>query len=421
MSSESSKGFTLVEMAIVLVVIGLLVGMGASMIGPLTTMGKVRESREVVEADIATVVSWAASNNRLPQWGDGVADATIDEFVEVAKKTTDAWGRPLIYLYDNNLFTPPSKDTICGRKTTSITIRQCLTANCTTTSGTDYLDTQNIAFVILSQGEDATTQTNISTTPVTSNPITGTVTVPAGTDDIVRWVTLDELRSKIGCQGAQLKIVNNELPYGYISNSYNANITADGGVPYTSAGKYRWCIQGAAPTLATKPIIKSSDGTTDIVYNADCISLAENSWIRGDYISLNLSVVVAASKAYTCKTASPVTPPTSDWSEVGGNWTATTNYSPSTTVVSGTNAYTCKQPHTSALVNQPPNGASWRNYWTLTGEQWVAGSYTPPTSTYNFTVFVRDNNDNDPNTPIPPTSGKGDNIASKTFVLTINP
>jgi hypothetical protein len=181
--------------------------------------------------------------------------------------------------------------------------------------------------VILSQGEDATTQTNISGTLVTSGPITGIVAVPAGTDDIVRWVTLDELRSKIGCQGAQLKILNNELPYlvsgSDTATAYNATVTADGGV--LSSG-YRWCVQGTAISGLT---------FTPNIFSADCTTLrqtAETNW--GSAASLSI--------------------------------TRTPGTAPYQTVV--------------------PNS-------------------------YSFTVYVSDNSD----------TGSNDNIASKAFVITVNP
>ncbi|CAH2032368.1 prepilin-type N-terminal cleavage/methylation domain-containing protein [Trichlorobacter ammonificans] len=432
MDRTCRKGFTLVELAVSMVVIGILLGLGMSMVGPLMTSMKVRESRENLGAAVESVNSYASGNNRLPDSTTPPSSPTF--WKNVAKTYTDAWGRDFIYLYDNNLYAAPStKDTICGRRSTPITLRQCLTSNCSTTAGVDYIDVPNVAYILFSFADDATsnsklngTLTSASGTAALNNALITasgniTATAPATTatvtadtvNDLVRWVTLDELRTKVGCQGPQLKIVNNELPFGYATSPYNAIISADGGVPFASTGgKYRWCIQGASPGTATKPVLKSSDGTTTILYTSDCTNAAENLWTRGDYITLNLSVVVVNTKAYTCKTATSVSPPTTDWSEVGSTWVSGTNYSATTTVVSGTTAYTCKQSHTAVASNQPTSGANWRDYWTQTGTAWSAGSYTPPDPTYSFTVYVRDDND---------TTGNNDNIASKTFVLTINP
>ena len=321
----SHKGFTLVEMAIVLVIVGLLVGLGSSMIGPLTNMAKSRETREIIDSDIASITSFAASNNRLP-------NAT--EFPTAVKRATDGWTHNLIYLYDNNLYSAtPTKDTLCGRKTAAITITD------------NSVNISNVAFAVISKGEDAITQTTLNGTlngaaingVITgSGTATGTITLDATASDIIRWVTLDELRSKIGCQGAQLKILNNELPPATVAALYpNATagatlaIATDGGA---TPGIFRWCVQ--APSAVPLP---AGLGFNPLL--AGAIRVAPN----------------------TCNAANPL---------AEASWIL----SPTLTI-SGTPA---------------------------------AGSQ----GAYNFTLFVRDNND---------AAAGNDNIASKAFVLTVNP
>lgn len=252
-------------MAIVLVIVGLLLGLGSSMVGTLMTTVKVRETKDLQDATVQSVVSWASANNRLPP------DAAT--FASIAKTTNDAWGRPFVYLFDNSLAAAPiTKDTICGRRSTNLTLSTTDPSAATTMS--------NVAFVILSASDDATIQATLNNTvgpPAISPPTlnganftsgntiplntigsaTGTITIDVNNSDIVRYVTLDELRSKVGCQGAPLKILNNELPSGYTSTTYNAVIAADGGVP-----NYAWCIQtttaGTAPAGIT---FKDQDNT----------------------------------------------------------------------------------------------------------------------------------------------------------------
>jgi prepilin-type N-terminal cleavage/methylation domain-containing protein len=328
------KGFTLVEMAIVLVIVGLLIGLGSSMIGPLTSMAKLRETRDIIDADMSSVVSWAASNNRIPN--------AYTEFQTVISKQDDAYGNPLYYFFDSSLIIA----NICGRRptnssnTASLTI--CRTALCTAAERVT-----DVAYAIISSGDNRNPQTGIITCPVGVNgicigvydsaPSTDNCTIAADCpaanvpaaflrttqveeyDDIVRWITVDEIRSKIGCQGAQLKILNNELPPASTASAYSATLLPDGGVPFTTGpDTYRWCVQSAAPAgLVFAPAI----------LNANCTGLAETSW----------------------------------------------------------------SPATSAL--------------TLSGTAMASG-------TYSFTVFVRDNND---------MTTSNDNIASKSFVLTVNP
>jgi len=240
----SRSGFTLIELAIVLVIVGLLVGIGSGMVGVLTSAIKVRETRDSLDANMQAIASWASANNKLP-------DATVTGFVAVAKSPQDSWGRDFLYFYDVSLNTAPiTKDTICGRRSTNLTVHT-----------TDPVATiNNVAFVVLSEADDAAVQTTLTatTTPVvaaTFNGVpsgpsiakgsrgsaTGTINIDPNNSDLVRWVTLDELRSKVGCQGAPLKIVNNELPFGNFSTQYAAGgavVTPDGGT-----GGYQWRVK----------------------------------------------------------------------------------------------------------------------------------------------------------------------------------
>ncbi|SJZ82846.1 prepilin-type N-terminal cleavage/methylation domain-containing protein [Trichlorobacter thiogenes] len=324
----NSRGFSLVEMALVLVVVGIVIGIGAGMIGPLTTMSKVRESREIIESSIVSVSGWSASNNRLPTFTPTLPDTA--RFDQIVKSPIDSWGRPLIYLFDANLAPSganlPTKDTICGRKTTAISI--------TDNTAIPAVTITNVAFAITSQGEDALTQTTLNGTlngavingVITgSGTATGTITLDPTVSDIARWVTLDELRSKIGCQGAQLKILNNELPAGSATTAaYAVTMTADGGIPYPSPNLYRWCIQ------TTTGLTPNANMTfAPAVFSANCAALAEGSWGQAGQLAIS----------------------------------------------------------------------------------WPLGT-APPSAAYSFTIFVRDNND---------AAATNDNIASKAFVLTVNP
>ncbi len=315
------RGFTLVEMALVLVVIGIVIGIGAGMIGPLTNLSKTRETKELLGATVESVNSWAASNNSLPNAAG---------FTSVAKSPNDTWARNVIYLFDNTLYAAaPTKDTICGRKTTALTIIN--------NGVSPAAAITNVAYLVLSLGEDAQINTTATDGPITiSRTASGTITLDPNVSDIVRWVTLDELRSKIGCQGAQLKIVNNELPPATVAAQYpNAtagsvlSITTDGGA---TPGTLRWCIE--APSATPLP--------AGLVFTP----------------ALTGAIRVAPN---TCNAANPLPE---------ANWILSPTLS-----ISGT-----------PIINN--QGA------------------------YNFTLYARDNND---------ASGTNDNIASKAFVLTVNP
>lgn len=273
---RQDKGLTLVEVAIVLVILGLLVGLGVSMIGPLTKRAKINETKEALNANTESIISWAAGSKRLP-------DTT--EFISIIRNRSDAWGKPFYYLVDNDLVQLPSgtEHKICDRRTTKITLRVYQDAN-------NYQDITNVAFIIISSGENVNNQThgtqliNSPTTIVVFYPEAPNVdnfsadfNRPEAYDDIVKWITLDELRIKVGCQGAQLRILNNELPYGYVGSQYNSTIFVEGGVPFPSGGKYRWCREGNLPSgLTATPSSNSTDCLNDITNWGQADSLIIN-------------------------------------------------------------------------------------------------------------------------------------------------
>jgi prepilin-type N-terminal cleavage/methylation domain-containing protein len=249
---SGQKGFTIIEVAIVLVIIGLLVGFGASMVGPLTIRAKRMETKDTLKAATDSIIGFTSSNGKIPIWGDNIPDATVDEFCEVITVRKDAFTLPFYYFFDNQLTTAGS---ICGRKTTNVTI--CRDPACTNRIS-------DVAFVVITGAENRNPQTGIVTAgcPAGQTCIgaydigepnidncTGAancpnydVTVarlnrPEEYDDLVKWFTLNELKMKIGCQGPPLRIVNNELPPGSAGTIYNMTLYADGGVP-----PYTWSL-----------------------------------------------------------------------------------------------------------------------------------------------------------------------------------
>ncbi|MCS7203430.1 MAG: putative Ig domain-containing protein [Thermodesulfovibrio sp.] len=259
MENYQNKGLTFIEVAIVLVILGLLIGLGASLIAPLTKRAKLQETKETLNANVEAIISWAAGNKRLP---------SILEFISVIRNRNDAWGKSFYYIVDNDLVQQPSgtEHKICDRRTTKIILRVYQ-------DNSNYQDIQNIAFLMISGGGNYNNQTsgiqqinNVTIiniySPDTPNidNYSADINRPESYDDLVKWITLDEIRMKIGCQGAQLKILNNELPYGYVGSSYNATIYAEGGVFFQSGGKYQWCREGNLPSgLNAAPSTASSN------------------------------------------------------------------------------------------------------------------------------------------------------------------
>lgn len=193
-------GFTLIEIAIILVIIGILVSLGVALIGPLTKRAKYIESKEIVNAAIESVIGYSITHGKLPH------QVT---FPTVVRNPYDAWTKPLFYIYAANL----KNMHICDLTitTTNITVRVCPDVTCTTPTST----TRDVAFIVLSGGSNYNNQTAGNEEVISPKTInvyevdvdnidnyTGDFYRPEPYDDIVKWVSLYELKQKLGCEGA---------------------------------------------------------------------------------------------------------------------------------------------------------------------------------------------------------------------------
>ncbi|MEM3488894.1 MAG: putative Ig domain-containing protein [Nitrososphaerota archaeon] len=217
----SLKGFTLIELAIVLVVIGILVSLGVGMIGMLTKQAKLRESREIVKAAREAVIGYAVKNGHLP--------ANLET---AGARKLDAWGNDLLY-YPTTEFDASPKDA-CGVTTTAMEVRECTDTGCTS-----YHAKSNIAFVILSVGPDGNNGTG-TVSPFTVRLQDDAYTSGGTTyyyDDIVAYASLDEIRTLRGCPQPLAITSPSTLPQGEEDSFYSYSLQAIGGKPpYTWSG-----------------------------------------------------------------------------------------------------------------------------------------------------------------------------------------
>jgi prepilin-type N-terminal cleavage/methylation domain-containing protein len=287
---DDQNGFTIIEMAMVMVIIGLIVGFGASLIGPLSIRAKRIESTETVNASAEAIIGHAAANQ-------GVLPSTA-QFTGIIKKRNDAWTRPIQYVYDAVLADgDPTTGDLCTRRTTRITLRQCADAACSAP-----VTVANVAFLVLSGGENVNNQTagtlavsGPTVFDVYQNGVGDVDGHAAGLnraepyDDIVQWATLAELRARIGCRGPQLAVINNELPPGRVANPYSAAIYVDGGVPFAAGGDYLWCVETPTGAVPSGLNFRNHTDTGNIGFDTDGSALAESStvWTRADHILIN--------------------------------------------------------------------------------------------------------------------------------------
>ena len=109
---RNCRGFSLIEMAIVMVIIGVLAGGGVSLIGMLTKRKARTESIDYLKHAQATLISFADINGRLP-WadtsGDGAENSSATSgnlpYQTLKLSPTDPYKRTLRYEINANLGT----------------------------------------------------------------------------------------------------------------------------------------------------------------------------------------------------------------------------------------------------------------------------------------------------------------------------
>ncbi|MDO8281792.1 MAG: type II secretion system protein [Thermodesulfovibrionia bacterium] len=296
---DREKGFSLVELAIVMIIVGLLFALGLKMLGPLVQRLKHTDTKETLKASYEAVIGFAATHDRLP---------TVAEFKVLATASKDVWGNAIIYRPADEL-TP--EQTVCERSTTNLYV-------CDIDSGcNEGTDIDNVAFFILSRGANLNIQTNIYDTVDTSatsatirtysrdfaniDDMSGSVqwpdpvgSRPEAYKDIVKWITLADLRTKAGCAGAELKISNNTLNGCDNNVPYSDKIFADGGIPFSSGGKYKWCREESSDsglTFVADDLSTSVPSTAnDPVDETDgCVNEVEDggNWIQSNSLIIS--------------------------------------------------------------------------------------------------------------------------------------
>ncbi|HDM32470.1 MAG TPA: type II secretion system protein, partial [Deltaproteobacteria bacterium] len=101
---QDKQGFTLIEIAMVLVIIGILVGLGADLFPVLVKQNKLKENRSIVEETRVAIIGYALATGRLP-YASNTADGTEDTgitsgylpYITVGGRGKDVYLKTLYY------------------------------------------------------------------------------------------------------------------------------------------------------------------------------------------------------------------------------------------------------------------------------------------------------------------------------------
>ncbi|ADY74074.1 hypothetical protein Dester_1444 [Desulfurobacterium thermolithotrophum DSM 11699] len=216
------SGFTLIEMAIILVILGLILGIGMGTMIQFIKWNKRKETKNLLNSQVEQVIGTISSSKKID--------------LSQIPKVKDSYSQDIItivaYKVTSN-FLSPKNATVCDLKDTELTYKDNATG----------MTVNNVAFIVFSKGSDYTSDTYCNDVKVTNDiACNGTITTDS-TKDLVRFVTLPELKNYLGCLGNPLKILNNELPSGIVGESYYAEVMAIGGIK-----PYKWCYSGLPPS-----------------------------------------------------------------------------------------------------------------------------------------------------------------------------
>ncbi len=217
------KGFTIVELALVLVVIGVIISLSLQTF--LTNLSK-QNDNEREERALVTIseglINQASTNKIMP---------TQDIFDDVAinYSTEPHVFRQEFILIDFNYFHDNSTGNICSFASTDRSLRICENASCT-----DFETIDNISFAIYAGGNNRFLETKIE------NENTLVYYNDSSSDDTIKYITLAELRSLSGCPS--LEILTTSIP----TISKTASATGDTVIQFIASSQdadseLRWC------------------------------------------------------------------------------------------------------------------------------------------------------------------------------------
>ena len=217
------KAFTLVELAIVITIIGVLVGGSFKVLKSMRDRNKMTEAKEYVNIAKDTTIGYSM------EWIDLPTQTEFNDDLSPTKGTNEG---DIFYFADPQL---ANDDDICSFNSTDLDVTIY-------DSGTITRTIDNIAFVVAARSVNYNMQTGVKE-PGSSSPYEVRIDDPGATvdrnssdfvrtsdeyDDIVKWVTLSELQQHARCSDKPLRIVNDKLPDTDTTLLYNATIVLDG-------------------------------------------------------------------------------------------------------------------------------------------------------------------------------------------------
>ncbi|MBF0417248.1 MAG: prepilin-type N-terminal cleavage/methylation domain-containing protein [Magnetococcales bacterium] len=215
------SGFSLIELSIVMIIIGLIIAGGVGIYEPSMRQALKNKNETIVKQAVETLTGFAGAHKSLP--GE-IRHAGVVSAVQ------DAQLNPLQYAYDASL---TEMNQLCRRDDTRLSV-QVLKPD-----GSRHFEVSNVAFVVWSRGYDGHTAPEKPVGAIdTESRYPLPVYAERVADDLVGWATLAELQAAAGCGNQGLKILVSALPVAHVGATYGTvTLTPEGGKP-----PYGWCV-----------------------------------------------------------------------------------------------------------------------------------------------------------------------------------
>ncbi|MEO5377074.1 MAG: DUF1566 domain-containing protein [Magnetococcus sp. DMHC-6] len=279
--NKGSAGFGLIGLAMTMIILTIFLSTLLLLAPNMETVAR-EKTVTLLKANKQALIGYAITNGRLPVSAD---------YGSVVPSLTDGYHNNTYYAFDSRL---TATNGICANPSTYISI--------------DTLPNHVVAFVIWSNGRNGVinpTPTPIKTAGAQVTDVTiynssySVGSLPNDSsddiDDILEWVTLDELKKFVGCEEIEsLNIVSQNFPIGRQDSFYStADLFANKGI-----SPYAWCIEmDSAPmtpmTLLDKLIFQTTGSLPNNIIpdntNSSYCSILGNFVQDGGDKNLNIS------------------------------------------------------------------------------------------------------------------------------------